>query len=102
MSEAAQQTIQSFGAFAKKIVSVLVLPHVWKSCVFLFIFFAVPSTSAAAYFFFTNHLHMGESVMAVVMTVSMGTWLLGVVFYEYCLRGVSIRVILGCGTVLAS
>ena len=34
---------------------------------------------------------MGESVMAVVMTVSMGTWLVGVIFYENFLRKTSVR-----------
>eukprot|EP00656_Telonema_subtile_P033849 TRINITY_DN3787_c0_g1_i2.p1 TRINITY_DN3787_c0_g1~~TRINITY_DN3787_c0_g1_i2.p1 ORF type:complete len:272 (-),score=72.92 TRINITY_DN3787_c0_g1_i2:133-948(-) len=102
ISEEALATTESFAAFAHKIVAVLSKKHVWRSCFFLFIFFAVPSTSAAAYFYFTNHLHMGESVMAVVMTAAMGTWLLGVVFYNACLRTVSIRKVLGWGTLLAA
>jgi len=102
MTEDAKAAVVSFGTFAKTIMAVLLEEHVWRSCVFLFIFFAVPSTSAAAYFYFTNHLHMGESVMAVVMTVSMGTWLVGVIFYENFLRKTSVRKILGCGTILAS
>lgn len=102
MSDEAKNTTETFHAFAHKIISVLVEKHVWRSCIFLYAFFAVPSTSAAAYFYFTNHLKMGESVMAVVMTVAMGTWLGGVIFYNIFLREASIRKVLGWGTVLAS
>merc|ERR1712070_341005 len=53
-----------------------------KVCIFLIIFFSVPDTSATNYFYLTNHLGMGEKVLALITTVAMGTYLVGVVMYE--------------------
>jgi len=73
-----------------------------RVCLFLIIFFSVPNTSATNYFYLTNHLHMGETVLAVITTVAMGTYFFGVVCYFLCLKDIEIQTFLACATFTGS
>jgi len=75
---------------------------VGKVCLFLIIFFSVPDTSATNYFYLTNHLHMGEKVLAVITTVAMGTYLFGVVCYEFLLKDSPIQSFLRNATIMTA
>jgi len=71
-------------------------------CIFLLIFFSVPDTSATSYFYLTNELHMGERVLAVITTVAMATYVVGVCMYELTLKDMEIRRFLMTATVLGA
>jgi len=71
-------------------------------CLFLLIFFSVPDTSATSYFYLTNRLHMSENVLSVINIAAMGTYVGGVLLYEYVLKDQPIEKTLRTATLVGA
>eukprot|EP00586_Coscinodiscus_wailesii_P007367 CAMPEP_0172491268 /NCGR_PEP_ID=MMETSP1066-20121228/22001_1 /TAXON_ID=671091 /ORGANISM="Coscinodiscus wailesii, Strain CCMP2513" /LENGTH=454 /DNA_ID=CAMNT_0013260215 /DNA_START=494 /DNA_END=1858 /DNA_ORIENTATION=+ len=85
--DAVKEQVEALWSAVKK-------PEVWRPALFLFLWQSTPTGEGAFLYFMTNDLGFGPEFLGRVRLITAVSALVGVWFYQKCLRNVSIKKIL--------